>query len=116
MLWDSIKGGLLDELNSYYDELVDKKGEGITKSRVLNCNIYKDDVLSTMEEEIDFAKDWMKNRVAWIEGRLKETSVDDCIVADAPKVVYNIYGQMLEDAENLERGIYIIDGRKVFVK
>lgn len=116
MLWDSIKGGLLDELNSYYDELVDKKGEGITKSRVLNCNIYKDDVLSTMEEEIDFAKDWMKNRVAWIEGRLKETSVDDCIVADAPKVVYNIYGQMLEDTENLERGIYIIDGRKVFVK
>lgn len=116
MLWDSIKGGLLDELNSYYDDLTDRKGEGITKSRALNCKVYKGEVFSTMEEEMDMAKEWMTNRVAWIEGQLAATSIEEHFASGVSPVVYNIYGQMLEDCENLERGIYIINGKKVFIK
>ena len=35
---------------------------------------------------------------------------------DAESVVYNLNGQRILDIENIERGIYVINGKKVYVK
>lgn len=115
-LWERIKDGLYDELISYYDDLSEKKGEGITKSRALYCSVYKDQKPSTMDEEMNFAKTWMKNRIEWIDGQLTKTSIEELPALDMPSAVYNIYGRKIGGRERLERGIYIIDGRKVLVK
>ena len=45
----------------------------------------------------------------------EETAVED-VEAETEKVVYDLKGNRILDTENLERGIYIINGVKTFVK
>ena len=44
-----------------------------------------------------------------------DTAVE-CVKDDNEKIVYTLDGHRILDVENLEEGIYIIDGKKVFVK
>ena len=44
-----------------------------------------------------------------------ETGVE-CVNDDNEKIIYTLDGHRILDVENLEEGIYIIDGKKVFVK
>ena len=44
-----------------------------------------------------------------------ETGIDD-ITAESTKVVYDLNGNRILDTENLERGVYIINGKKIFIK
>ena len=52
-----------------------------------------------------------------INGRYvkNKTAVED-VEAETEKVVYDLKGNRILDTENLERGVYIINGRKVLIK
>ena len=44
------------------------------------------------------------------------TGIEDMEDVDGEIVVYNLQGNRILDVDNLERGIYIVNGKKVFVK
>ena len=44
------------------------------------------------------------------------TGIEDIEDVDGEIVVYNLQGNRILDVDNLERGIYIVNGKKVFVK
>ena len=60
----------------------------------------------------------MPARDITIEGTfiLDDTAIDDVEVVNKEKTVYDLKGNRILDIENLERGIYIINGKKVLVK
>lgn len=118
-LWESIKDNILDELTDYLYSVFNDYKEDINKSRILNEEIYPyDDTFTPIEEEIESTLNWMDNRIEWISEQLKkETSVENLMNDVAVyKKIYNIYGQEIPSNENLQKGIYIIDGKKVLIK
>lgn len=115
-LWDSVKNILLDELSGYYESLIRMKGEGIDRSRVLNKEVYPSDLDDSLEKEFEFAYDWMEKRVAWIDKQLHTTGINESPSTADGHVIYNIYGQRLYNYADLKRGVYIIDGVKVYVR
>ncbi len=115
-LWNSIKDTLLFELAQYYDTLISSKGEGIAMGRILNSMKYPSDSATSLQEELDSAYSWMEKRVAWINGQLNSTEIDEISEDNSRSVIYNVYGQRLYEYEKLERGIYIINGVKVYVR
>ena len=51
-----------------------------------------------------------------IEGIFTTVTNINSVNIDTDSVVYNLNGNRVVDVENLERGIYIINGKKVYVK
>lgn len=110
-LWDSIKVTLLDELAQYYETLIRTKGEWINKCRKLNKEIYSYDSGDTLQQELQFAYNWMEKRVDWINQQMKTTDIED--VCGAVNEFYDLQGRKVE---NPVKGIYIVNGKKVVIK
>ena len=53
-----------------------------------------------------------------IEGRFEvDTTGINAVILDLEKnEVYNLKGQRITESENLTRGIYIVNGKKVYIK
>lgn len=118
-LWESLKDNILDELTDYLYSAFDNYKEDINKSRILNKEIYPhDDNFTHIEEEIESTLSWINNRINWISEQLKNETSVNVINKDITKEIgiYNIYGQRIPSRQNLSKGIYIIDGKKVLIK
>ena len=118
-LWESLKNNILDKLTDYLYSAFDNYKEDINKSRILNKEIYPhDDNFTHIEEEIESTLSWIDNRINWISEQLKNETSVNVINKDITKEIgiYNIYGQRIPSRQNLSKGIYIIDGKKVFIK
>ncbi|MDO5460587.1 MAG: hypothetical protein Q4F44_02975, partial [Bacteroidales bacterium] len=52
-----------------------------------------------------------------IEGYfIVDTGIDNAVEEQSEVIIYNINGERVLDTRKLERGIYIINGKKVFIK
>ena len=95
------------------------KGEAINKSRHLNY-IRWDDNATTLITEIDDVAKWIKERIEWIDTQLESdiVGIKHTISYDesATTTIYDLYGRKIDDIENLQKGIYIINGKKVIIK
>lgn len=118
-LWDSVRSSFsMDGLREYLNNVLDNSENGINNSRILGSNLFYDDWYTPIEDEIEFAIDWMSDRIKWIDEQLKyETSIE-IVEGDCAKSVgiYNVYGQRLPSIPRFSKGIYIIDGKKVLIK
>ena len=66
---------------------------------------------------------WIKIRHDYIVNNLTVYDISDLVDEDTGKNtqnyrsgIYTIYGERVTDKENLQQGMYIINGKKVFIK
>ena len=65
---------------------------------------------------------WIKRRYDHIVSNLTVYDISDLICNETdscnsnPKGIYTVYGERITDSDNLQQGLYIINGKKVFIK
>ena len=66
---------------------------------------------------------WIKNRHDYIVSNLTVHDISDLIENNTESAgnsyrngIYTIYGKRVTNSENLQQGLYIINGKKVFIK
>ena len=112
--WEDIRETLYDDVVSYLREISEYKGEAIDKSRIMNTLLYPDDEVTPFEEKVDGVSKWLEDRIAWLNSQLLPDNINASTTISPSPIVYDIYGRPQNG--NLDRGIYIIDGKKVYVR
>lgn len=118
-LWKELRNTLYDDLTQNLYDINLNKGEAINKSRHLNY-IRWDDNATTLITEIDDVAKWIKERIEWIDTQLESdiVGIKHTISSEESVIttIYDLYGRKIDDIENLQKGIYIINGKKVIIK
>ena len=100
----------------HLQEINECKGEAIDKSRAMNMLLYPEDEVTPFEEKVGNVSQWLEERIAWLDSQLLPDNIDASTVTKPSPMIYDIYGRLLPQNEKLDRGIYIIDGKKVYVQ
>lgn len=73
---------------------------------------------------VPIMQQWIEKRVSYIVKNLTKYDITD-LIDESPEMlnkernnsgVYTVYGERVTNTENLKQGLYIIDGKKVFIK
>ena len=123
-IWDKARHNGLDEesLLAYVDALSEKLNRSqelnFTRWPIMNEYIHQNPVIwGSYQAEVDNVKNYIRNRIAWIDNKLGYTFVPDdpsgissaSIDNDQPVKVYSISGVFLgTDINSLPTGIYIV--------
>lgn len=114
--WEEIRETLYDDVVTHLREINECKGEAIDKSRAMNMLLYIEDEVTPFEEKVGNVSQWLEERIAWLDSQLLPDNIDASTVTKPSPMIYDIYGRLLPQNEKLDRGIYIIDGKKVYVQ
>ena len=114
--WEEIRETLYDDVVTHLREINECKGEAIDKSRAMNMLLYPEDEVTPFEEKVGNVCQWLEERIAWLDSQLLPDNIDASTVTKPSPMIYDIYGRLLPQNEKLDRGIYIIDGKKVYVQ
>ncbi len=116
-LWKKVQETLYEDIMTYLNDINVDKGEDINKSRAMNNLLYPDDKATPLQDEIIYAKEWLKERIEWLDKQLlTPNGIDRETLIESPSVIYDIYGRQLYKCDNLGKGVYIIDGKKVYIR
>ena len=108
----------MEYIGDYYDFV---KESYINNAAKWGDNTDYGSQISTMQQ-------WVKKRHDNIVKNLTKYDISDLINESPEKtnknnainnksgMIYTVYGQRVTDTENLQQGLYIIDGKKVFIK
>ena len=109
---------VMEYIGDYYDFV---KESYINNAAKWGDNTDYGSQISTMQQ-------WVKKRHDHIVKNLTKYDITD-LVNDSPEkasknktyhnnigIIYTVYGQRVTDTENLQQGLYIINGKKVFIK
>lgn len=115
--WKEIREALYDDIMAYLCDISMSKGEDIDKSRAMNNMLYTEDQITLFQEEIDFVSEWLKERINWLDNQLLlPNKIAEKTMAKRLPIIHDIYGRQLRKCENLDKGIYIVDRKKIYVR
>lgn len=112
--WEVISETLYQDVVEHLRVISETKGEDIDKSRAMNRLLYPDDEVTPFQEKVDGVSKWLEDRIAWLNSQLLPDNINASTTISPSPIVYDIYGRPQNG--NLDRGIYIIDGKKVYVR
>lgn len=113
--WEEIRETLQKDIVAYLQEIIDSKGEDMDKSRAMNCLLYPYDEVTSFQEKVDNVSRWLEKRIDWLDNQLLSNNITTSTIAN-PSLVYDIYGRPLPQNGNLCKGLYIINGKKVYIR
>ena len=110
---------VMEYISDYYDF--------VNESYINNAEKWGDN--TDYGSQIPMMQQWVKKRHDNIVKNLTKYDITDLINESPEKsnkerydiinnsgMIYTVYGQRVTDTENLQQGLYIIDGKKVFIK
>lgn len=112
--WEEIRETLYRDLVTYFHGVSESIGEEINKSRAMNLLLYPDDEVTLFQERVDNVSKWLSDRINWLDSQLLPNGITPNTTTRPLPMVYDLYGR--PQGGNLERGLYIIDGKKVYVR
>lgn len=119
-LWKNMRDTLPDELIGYLYTINQLKGIAINESRQMNKQRWNDNI-TALATEIENAAFWLKERFEWIDAQLL-SDVENIENLPALKetistTIYDLSGRIVNSREGtLQKGIYIMNGKKVVIR
>lgn len=117
-LWKDIRSTLYDDLVVHLYAIDQIKGKAINESRVVNQKRW-DDNAPLLSAEIDETAQWIKERIEWIDSQLHSDidGIENIVVPEENvQTVYDLYGRKMDNITTLDKGVYIINGKKILVR
>lgn len=114
--WNRVKETLYDDLTSFFDDLCSVYGEDLEKSRRFDSERYNRNNLNSLETEIELVESWIREQILWIDEQLSNYIViDNVYEKDSLDAVFLLDGRKVDSSIELPPGLYIINGKKVFL-
>lgn len=115
--WETLHETLYADIMAHLHHIETHKGEAIDKSRALNNRIYPNDKATPLSDEIAYLDQWLQTRIAWLDTQLTATNnIGPAPTTNHLPTLYDIYGRQLRHGTPLDKGIYIINGKKMYIK
>ena len=123
--WENVKNSLNDNISKFLYTIKDSIGEDIDISRKLDDQRWGRTTGKLLDDEIATIEQWFDERTVWLNENIKAmlASIND-IYDNTPKDydIYMLDGRLIiqkatqEQFLQLPKGIYIVNGEKVFKK
>ncbi len=120
------KGISAESLNAFVDQIADSlqvsQDLNFKRWNILGSYVHQNwQACGSYDGEVDIVKNYISDRIAWIDNKLgfDATGIADVDAAQTvtDNHVYSLDGRDLgTDTKNLPKGIYIYDGRKLLVR
>ena len=117
-LWNSIKPTLLDDIKNEFETLWVKYGDVFDESMSIHQNKYPSEGENSFRFQIDEIVDKVKDRINIVDNYINTTSIHHTLLYNTKEkdnILYHLNGQRMNSINNLRKGIYIYNGRKVVI-
>lgn len=121
--WNEIEQSLFDKISDIMYTIKDSIGKDINTSRALDDKRWtRSNPTPSLEDEINNTEEWLSERIAWITENIHTTNnIEENIAPVSKADVYLLDSRLIlkgatpDDYKFLPKGIYIANGRKIYV-